>query len=72
MKIEEKLAKQSINRLNISDKVIGILKANNINNLSDLCEKSKTYLKKIDLTQNDINTINIELQLIGLGLRERI
>lgn len=72
MKIEEKLAKQSINRLNISDNVIRILKANNINTLKDLCEKSKTYLKNIDLNQNDISTINIELQLLGLGLKEKI
>ena len=72
MKIEEKLAKQIINRLNISDNVIRILKANNINTLKDLCEKSKTYFKKIDLNQNDINAINIELQLLGLRLKEKI
>lgn len=72
MKIEEKLAKQSINRLNISDNVTVILKANNINTLENLCYKSKSYLKSIDIAQSDINKINIELQLMGLGLKERI
>lgn len=72
MKIEEKLAKQSINRLNISDNVTGILRANSINTLENLCEKSKSYLKSIDINQSDINKINIELQLMGLGLKERI
>lgn len=72
MKIEEKLAKQSINRLNISDNVTGILKANSINTLENLCDKSKSYLKSIDINQSDINKINIELQLMGLGLKERI
>ena len=72
MRIEEKLAKQSINRLDISDNVTGILKANNINTLENLCEKSKSYLKSIDISQSDISKINIELQLMGLGLREKI
>lgn len=72
MRIDEKLAKQSINRLNISDNVTGILKANSINTLENLCDKSKGYLKSIDIAQSDINKINIELQLIGLGLKERI
>lgn len=72
MRIEEKLAKQSINRLDISDNVTGILKANNINTLENLCEKSKIYLKSIDISQSDISKINIELQLMGLGLREKI
>lgn len=72
MRIEEKLAKQSINRLDISDNVTGILKVNNINTLENLCEKSKSYLKSIDINQSDISKINIELQLMGLGLREKI
>lgn len=72
MKIEEKLAKQSINRLNISDNVTVILKANSINTLENLCDKSKSFLKSIDISQSDINKINIELQLMGLGLKEKI
>ena len=72
MRIDEKLAKQSINRLNISDNVTVILKANSINTLENLCDKSKSFLKSIDISQSDINKINIELQLMGLGLKERI
>ena len=72
MKIEEKLAKQSIKRLDISDTIIETLKENNINTLENLCEKSITYLKNINISQSEINKINLELQLIGLGLRESI
>lgn len=42
---------------------------NNISVLSKLCEKSKTELKKFELTQKEIDKIEIELQLIGLNLR---
>ena len=60
MKIEEKLAKQSINRLNISDNITGILRANSINTLENLCEKSKSYLKSIDIKEEQIIHINLE------------
>lgn len=60
---------QSISKLNLESSVLKILEKNNISVLSKLCEKSKTELKKFELTQKQIDKIEIELQLKGLNLR---
>lgn len=67
--MREKILKQSINRLNINDNTILILKENKINLISELCKRSKTDFKKIGLQQDEINKIQIELQLLGLNIR---
>ncbi|MBQ2937819.1 MAG: hypothetical protein IJE05_02925 [Clostridia bacterium] len=67
--MEDKLSKQNIDRLDIGDNAIKTLKDNNIKSIGQLCKKSKTDLKKIQLLQNDINKIEIELQLLGLNLK---
>ena len=67
--MEEKISKQSIERLDISDNVIKNLKANKITTIGQLCKKSKTDLKKIDIAQFEVNKIDIELQLLGLNLK---
>lgn len=72
MMIDQKLSIQSIERLNISDKALDVLKENDINNIGTLCERSKSDLKKLDLIQNEINKIDIELQLLGLNLRNSL
>lgn len=69
MRKEDKLSGQSINRLNISSKIIKKLENNNIITLYELCSKTKTDLKKSNLTQDEINDIQIKLQLEGLNLR---
>lgn len=69
MLIDKKLSIQSIDRLDISDNTIEILKENNIDNIGLLCNKSKGDLRKIDLVQTEINKIDIELQLLGLSLK---
>ena len=69
MKIREKILEQSIKRLNIPDNTIKILEDNNIFYLGDLCKKTKTQLKNINLNQNEIDYIQIKLQLEGLNLR---
>lgn len=70
--MDEKVQKQSINRLDIKEDVISILENNSIENIGQLCRKTKTDLKKIELGQNDIGKIEIELQLLGLNLRNNI
>lgn len=67
--MEEKIKQQSIDRLNVKENAIKILIEHNIKTIEQLCRKSKTDLKKMDLLPNDINKISIELQLIGLNLR---
>ena len=68
----EKIKQQRIQRLDISEHTIEILTANNIIIIGELCRKSKTDLKKINLVQNEIDKIEIELQLLGLNLRNSI
>lgn len=60
---------QSINELNLEASILKILEKNNISKLSKLCEKSKTELKKFDLTQRQIDSIEIQVQLMGLNLK---
>lgn len=67
--MDDKILKQSIDRLDISDKTLAILKENKINIIADLCKKSKTDLKKLDIIQAEISKIQIELQLLGLNLK---
>lgn len=67
--MDDKILKQSIDRLDIRDKTLTILKENRINIIADLCKKSKTDLKKIDIVQIEINKIQVELQLLGLNLK---
>ena len=70
--MEEKIKKQSINRLDIKDSIINVLNENRIDTLGNLCEHSKTELKNIGLIPNETNKIEVELQLMGLNLRNSL
>ena len=70
--MDEKLQKQSIDRLDITDNAIEILKDSKIDTIGKLCKKSKSDLKKLNLTQNEINKTDIELQLLGLNIRNSL
>ncbi len=61
--MEDKLIKQNIDRLDISDNAIKILKDNKIITLGQLCKKSKSDLKKIEILQCDIRKIETGLNL---------
>lgn len=67
--MEEKLKKQSINRLDISDSILEKLLNNKIDTLGKLCKQRKTDLKEIGIEQYEAKSIDIELQLIGLNLK---
>ena len=70
--MEEKISKQNIDRLNISDNSIKILKNNKIITIGQLCKKSKNDLRKLDILQFDIKKIETELQLLGLNLKNSL
>lgn len=70
--MDEKLNKQSVDRLDISDNCMELLKSNDIETIGQLCKKSKTDLKKLNLVQEEVNKIDIELQLLGLNLRNSL
>lgn len=72
IKIDEKLLNQSINRIEISDNATEILNKNKITTLEDLCNKTKTDLKKLEINQGEINKMDIELQLLGLKLKNSL
>lgn len=65
----DKILKQSIERIDINVCIINLLKENGIKTLKDLCSKSKTDLRKLTLSVQEINKIQIELQLLGLNLK---
>ena len=70
--MEEKFIKQSINRLDITMKSIEILKSNNITTLGELCKNSKNNLRKMDILPDDDKKIVVELQLLGLNLKNNL
>lgn len=70
--MEDKIKNQSINRLDIKDSIINVLSENKIDTLGNLCNYSKTELKNIGLLQNETNKIEVELQLIGLNLKNSL
>ena len=74
----EKYKVQSIDRLDISDNAINLLKQNNIETLGELCNKTKQELKQMQLMtdenmiyklgQNELDKIDEQLRWIGLYL----
>lgn len=64
--------KQSIDVLNISQNVINMLKENNITTVDKLCKQSKSDLRKMKILKYDIDKIDIELQLLGLNLKNSL
>lgn len=67
--MSEKYIEQNIDRLDIFCKTIDMLKENNIKKISQLVKKSRTNLKELGLDNFEITKIDIELQLLGLGLK---
>ncbi len=70
--MEDKLIKQSIDRLDIGDIAIKTLKDNKIITIGQLCKKSKSDLRKLEIVQFDIKKIETELQLLGLNLKNNL
>lgn len=66
--MEEKLKRQSIYRLDVPDKILQKLTDNHIETLGQLCQKSRSDLKKIGIEPYEAKELDIELQLNGLYL----
>ncbi len=67
LSIEDKIEK-----MNISLKVINKLKENNIKTINDVWVLKRKQLKEIGLTDKEIKSIIIALQLEGLDLNKKI
>lgn len=70
--MENKYTKQYIDRLDVSEKALNTLKENKITTLGKLSKYSKTELKNMGLLQNETSKIEVELELLGLGLKGSI
>ena len=70
--MEQKISNQRIDRLDINDNILNVLNENEITTLGNLCSKSKTDLKNIGLLPNESNKVEVELQLMGLNLRNSL
>lgn len=69
---DKALKKESIKMFNINDKLINKLNQNNIETVGQLCKQTKTDLRNIDLMNKDIHKLEIELQLVGLNLKNNL
>lgn len=68
--MEEKYKKQSIERFEfISENKLNNLKQNNVKTLGQLSNKTRLDLKNYGFENVEINKIDIELQLLGLHLK---
>ena len=61
-----------IDSLNIDSIILKTLKENNIITVRDLWILKRCDLKKINLTDNQINNIIIKLQLFGIDLNKKV
>ena len=59
----------TIDRLKVSDAIKKILKENNIVELKQLCEQTRTDLKNVGLLKNAIKEVNIDFELLGRKLK---
>ena len=62
----------NIDKMNISLKVINKLKENNIQEIKDVWVLKRKQLKELGLTDKEIKSIIIALQLEGLDLNKKI
>ena len=66
--MEGNLLDKKFNILDISTNILTLLENNNIFFIDQLCKNTKTSLKSIGLSSQEINQIEIALQLLGLDL----
>ena len=68
--MSNKYITQSVDRfIFIKEDMLNVLKQDNVNTLGQLSDKTRTDLKNYGFLSNEINKIDIELQLLGLGLK---
>ena len=67
-----KYFKQFVDRLDVNQKALDTLKENEITTLGKLSKYKKSQLKDMGLLQNEINKIEVELELLGLTLKDSL
>lgn len=72
-RVEEKYKKQSIDRFEfISEEYLNKLKQDNVKTLGQLSNKTSKELKEYGLENFEIKKINLELQFLGLNLKNSL
>lgn len=69
---KQKVLESQIEELGLSNKIVKILKENNINIIEDIWKLKRKDLKALSFSDSDITTITIKLQLYGLDLNKKI
>ena len=72
MDYSEKYINKSIVRLDVRCEIIDKLENAQIGTLGQLSQMSKSKLKEFDLSQKEIEKVEIEMQLLGLGLKNSL
>ena len=67
----QKYEKQNIERFTfLSDEQLNLLKDSKIKTLGQLSQNTRNDLRKIGFENFEIKKIEVELQLLGMGLKE--
>lgn len=69
---KKKYLKCKINILELPDTLINKLEKNNLCFIEDVWKLKRIELRNIDFTNDEINIITIQLQLLGLDLNKKI
>ena len=67
--LENKYKKQFVDRLDVNQNAINILKENNINTLWDLSNYKTSQLVNIGIEQNIVDEIETRMELLGIRLK---
>lgn len=70
--MKNKLINQRINRLNMDDYLVNIFEKEDIRTLGELSSKSKKEIKSYGITQETVNKLEIELELLGLCFKNSL
>lgn len=70
--MSKNINKQLIDRLDLSDNVLNILKYNKIETIEQLTKNNKKALRNYGLTIQESQKIEVELQLHGLLLKDSV
>lgn len=65
----EKLLKDSVEKLELNSQICMKLKYNEIDTIEKLCNQTRRELRNLDFIQSDIQSIVIKLQLKGLDIK---
>lgn len=69
---KQKILEKNIEDLGLENKIISVLKANNVEKVEDIWQKKRKDVKAYGFSDSEIMQIIIKLQLYGLDLNRKI